>query len=428
MSWTSRVLDYWWPATVDADAVPLRTRVRRPPGWKIATPGWIYNLSIGFMAAAALNTNASLLFGVLGLMVGILLVCIRIGRIVMRRLTIARELPEAGTVNEPLDVTYRFTNRKRFWPTISVSVDEQDGVEAFVRQPRAYLVHAPPSGTVGVPVTLLPKRRGLHQLDRYVVSTGFPFGFLRQATERRRADSIVVYPPVGRVDPRVLAMAEPAEKTGPTMRPRRGGSDELYGLKEFRNGENPRTIHWRRSARTGVLVAKEMTQVAPPRLVLMVDTFLPRRTRAAHAKVEEAIAMAASVASHALEQGVTVGLLAWGGAESGGWVSIPPTRGKRQRRDVMTALARLPANVDHDRGAVVANVGDLMEPGTTALLFTPAADAGGGGGGGLASEAHRGSVVTVPVDGPQSKAWFTFAPGVRFDRCCPPDQEDGIVG
>jgi len=47
---------------------------------------------------------------------------------------------------------------------------------------------------------------------------------------------VVIYPPVARVDPSVLATCQPAEKTGPTMRPKRGGADELYGLKEYRRG------------------------------------------------------------------------------------------------------------------------------------------------------------------------------------------------
>ena len=55
------------------------------------------------------------------------------------------------------------------------------------------------------------------------------------------------------------------------MKPRRGGSDEFYGVKEFRTGENPRWIYWRRSARTGTLVSKEMSQVAPPRLLVLVQ-------------------------------------------------------------------------------------------------------------------------------------------------------------
>ena len=86
-----------------------------------------------------------------------------------------------------------------------------------------------------------------------------------------------------------------AELAGARMKPRRGGTDEFYGVKEFRSGENPRWIHWRRSARTGSLVTKEMTRVAPPRLLILVDTFLAQRTSDEHAVVERTIALAGSL-------------------------------------------------------------------------------------------------------------------------------------
>ena len=50
----------------------------------------------------------------------------------------------------------------------------------------------------------------------------------------------------------------------------------------------------------------------------------------------KADAMAASLASTALEQGLSVGLYAY----SDGWVGVNPARGKRHRRDVLAVLAR----------------------------------------------------------------------------------------
>src|SRR5439155_17552489 len=157
----------------------------------------------------------------------------------------------------------------------------------------------------------MPKRRGLHEMNRYQVSTSFPFGFIKRAVERRQKDTVLVYPALGQVESKLLTMCRSADTSGATMRPRRGGQDEFYGVKEHRAGENPRWIYWRRSARTGVLVAKEMTRVSPPRLLVLVDSYIDpaARTFEAHADVERGIAMAASLASHALEAGLSVGLL-----------------------------------------------------------------------------------------------------------------------
>jgi uncharacterized protein (DUF58 family) len=394
-----------------------RTPTRRRPSRDFSVTGLIYCAMMLFMGLAAINTQASLLFGVFGLMIGILIVSGQISRLVLRKVRISRDLPEAGVVGEPLNVTYHFHNEKRFWPTLSVCLAELDGVEGFIRQPQSYLLHTAAGTEASVPVELLPKRRGIHALNRFQISTSFPFGFIKRAIERSHPDTLVVYPAVGRVDQRVLAMCQPAEKTGPTMRPKRGGSDELYGLKEYRRGENPRLIYWRRSARTGVLVSKEMTEVAPPRLLILVDTFITNRTRAEHVSVETAIAMAGSLATSALEQGLSVGIQAW----NHGWNGIAPTRGKRHRRDVMTLLARLPLNQEKDAQALLESCQELMEQGTTIVLVT---------GRGLElslNEKARGGMIVISAANPATRGWFKFGADIRFEHCCPPDQENGIV-
>ena len=451
------------------------TPVRRRPAFDLSLTGLIYAMLMMFMGLAAVNTQASLLFAVFGLMIGVLLVSVSISRVTLKRVRVVREMPEAGTVGQPLTITYHFENAKRFWPTISLTLSEMEGAEGFTRQPQAYLLHAAARTEVAVPVVLVPKRRGVYTLGRVQVSTSFPFGFIKRAVERapadpaaagatpapvgepagpgggrRRhrwwrdvaglaADTLVVYPPVGRVDPRMLALCQPAETSGSTLRPRRGGSDELYGLKEYQAGESPRLIHWRRSARTGVLVTREMTQVSPPRLLLLVDTRRGDDSRAAYALVEEAIAMAASVANSALEQGLSVGAFGWvgratdpagpvdgggdgglGGAGHHGWHGVPPTRGKRQRRDLMTLLARLPSNASHGAAELLDRCRELLESGTTPVLFTPNADPH------VPTDRLRGALVTLTAGSVQARAWFRFPTGTDFDRSLPANQEPDV--
>jgi uncharacterized protein (DUF58 family) len=459
-------------------ARPEFTPVRRRPAFDLSLTGLVYALLMMFMGLAAVNTQASLLFGVFGLMIGILLVSVSISRVTLKHVRVVREMPEAGAVGVPLTITYHFENLKRFWPTISLTLAELDGTEGFTRQPQAYLLHAAAGAEVSVPVVVMPKRRGVYTLRRTQVSTSFPFGFIKRAVERsptdvaitpaapataeagteggrprrRRwwrdvagnaADTLVVYPPIGRVDQRVLTQCQPAETTGSTMRPRRGGSDELYGLKEFQHGESPRLIHWRRSARTGVLVSREMTQASPPRLLLLVDTCRADDTRASYALVEEAIAMAASLANAALEQGLSVGAFAWagpavdaagavdggaadgglGGAGHDGWHGIPPTRGKRQRRDLMTLLARLPNNADHGPAELVVKSQEVHEQGSTAVLFTTTERSDV-----PVTDRIRGTFLTIVAGSQQARNWFGFPAGIRFDQSLPGDQEMEVRG
>src|ERR1051325_8178741 len=114
---------------------PYATLVRRRPSLDFSITGLVFCSMMMFMGLAAINSQANLLFGVFGLMIGILLVSGVISKRVLRGLSVNRVLPEHGVVAQPITITYEFTNNKRFWPSLSVTVAEIDGAEAFIKQP-----------------------------------------------------------------------------------------------------------------------------------------------------------------------------------------------------------------------------------------------------------------------------------------------------
>lgn len=392
------------------------TAFHRRPSLKFSLTGGVYIAMMLFMGLAAINSQANLLFGIFGLMIGVLLISGVISRLVLRGLVVERGLPDHGCVGDPITVSYQITNRKRFWPSLSVVLAELDGVEAFTKQPHCFLLHAASRMTAAVPMLLIPKRRGLHTLDHYQLITSFPFGFVRRAVTGSAPEKLLIYPPLAEVSPRLLAMCRSADTYGEVSRPQPGGADEFYGVKEYRPGDNPRRIYWRRSARAGGLVSKEMTRVAPPRVVLLVDTCAASRALEEHADVERCIAMAASLAVTALDQGLSVGLCAW----SGRWISVQPTRGKRHKSELLSLLARLPLNTTCELDAVLDHARPLLRGGSTAVLFTPREPAVE-----LANGA-RGSVITVAANSGRAQALFKFAPTIDFMTAMPADQQPAI--
>lgn len=391
---------------------PAATYVRLRPSVDISFTALLYFGATLFIGVAAMNSQTNLLFGVFGLMIGVLLVAGFISRFSLRKLLVRRDIPEHMTVGEPASLTYKLNNTKRFWPSISVALGELDGCEAFTRQPYGYLLHAAPGESTTVAVSLYPKRRGVHELNTYQISTSFPLGFVKRAVTCTQKDTIVIFPALAQVDPAILLLCESAENAGARMRPRKGGMDEFYGLREYRTGENPRLIHWRRSARTGQMVIREMTQVSPPRLLLVVDNYRPEDTDTAAS--EKSIAMAASMASLALGRGYPVGLLAW---SPGGWIHIPPNRGKRQRRDLLTALARLEPNADHPVHSAVDQAIPLAGAGTSIVIFTPEPESR------TTSPRRRSRIVTFSSRDPSATGYFTFRPNTDFEHCMPVQQE-----
>src|SRR3954471_23341124 len=92
-----------------------KTPVRRKPPLDFSLTGLVYCSMMLFMGLAAINSQANLLFGVFGLMIGILLISGIVSRKVLRRLTVRRLLPDHGVVGVPTTFTYEFHNAKRFW-------------------------------------------------------------------------------------------------------------------------------------------------------------------------------------------------------------------------------------------------------------------------------------------------------------------------
>jgi uncharacterized protein (DUF58 family) len=385
------------------------TPVRQRPGWDISLTGGMYVAIMAFMGLAAIQNHVNLLYGVFGLMTGTLLVSGTISKLVLRGLNVRRVLPDHGVVGVTMRAAYELTNTKKYWPSLSVSLAELDGAEAFARQPQCYMLHAAAGMTATVPADLIPKRRGLHDLNRFQLATGFPFGFVKRAAIGSGLDRVLIYPPLAVVDRRLLALCRAAELTGAMVRPQAGGADEFFGVKQFRAGENPRLIYWRRSARTGTLVTREMTRVAPPRLLLFVDTHQERLTLESAELVERTIAMAGSLASAALEDGMAVGLVAW----NQGWIAHGPSRGKQQRTELLSMLAQLPPNREDKLAELLEQSHSLLRSGVTAVLFTPLSMQLG-----LIEEA-RGKMLVLSASTPSARAWFRFDETLNFRTAMP---------
>lgn len=380
--------------------------IRKKPSLDFSVTGLVYCTMMMFIGLAAINTQANLLFGVFGLMIGILLVSFIISGLVMSKLKVERAMPDHAVVGQTSAVYYQITNQKRYWPSLSVSLSEIDGVEAFARQPSAYMLHCANGMTASVPAELVPLRRGVFELDHYQLSTSFPFGFVKRAVNRRQKDSLVVLPAIGGMRRELMQQFRSAESVGQNVRPSRGGSDDFYGMKEYRSGENPRFIYWKRSARGSSIVMREMTRVSPPKLLVLVDTCIASdHSIDRYVAIERGIAMAATIIDRAMEAGLPIGLIVACGDK---WLNVTPNRGKRHRLDLLTHLAQLPANTQHDVNALLAIAQPLIKSDTTAVLISP------GDVSMSLAQSVRGRMVALSSKADQYRRYFQFSDSIDF--------------
>jgi uncharacterized protein (DUF58 family) len=383
----------------------------------VSVVGLVFASMMMFMGLAAINSQVSLLFGVFGLMIGVFLVSGVISKALLRKLEMRRLLPDHAIAGRPVTISYALSNHKRVFPMLSLSIAELDAAEAFTRQPQAYVLHAAPRMTAVVPVELVPKRRGLHELGLYQLSTSFPFGFIKRAVTLRLNDSLLVFPPIGELDPRVLALFRSAESSGTASRPTAGGQDEFFGTREYRPGDPPRMIHWRGSARAasrgGNLVTKEMTHVSPPKLMVVVDNRRRDGSREAAADAERAVAVAASLIDGAIRRELRAGVTAFNG--EAGVAVVPPNRGKRHRKDALTLLAQLPANEGADAAALLKAAAPGRRADVTLVLVTP----------GHAPPTPQGKHGPVIIACGKSAKHVRFDDHVNFETAMPMGQEPG---
>jgi uncharacterized protein (DUF58 family) len=114
-----------------------------------------------------------------------------------------------------------------------------------------------------------------------------------------------------RVVPRVLPVrglpsGARRGQVGADERVERGGTD-LVGLREYVPGDDLRRLHWATSARTGTLMIREDADPARPHLAVLLDD--SATSYAESQRFEEAVEVAASLVTSALEQGHPVRLL-----------------------------------------------------------------------------------------------------------------------
>ena len=163
-----------------------------------------------------------------------------------------------------------------------------------------------------------------------------------------------------------------------------------------------------------------MTQVSPPRLLLLVDTYAGRRSgrRERLARIERAIAMAASLADEALDGGSAGRAVRLVGRVAG-------DRPRPAASGTATTCCRCwrgsPTNTEHPAAELINSAGRFLKSGTTAVLLTPR-----GSRRKASRERGRNPVLTLPAGSPSAAAWFHFPPGVDFSNCMPWDQQASV--
>jgi uncharacterized protein (DUF58 family) len=111
--------------------------------------------------------------------------------------------------------------------------------------------------------------RGERPIGPYAVVHGDPWSIVRRVTARAEGGVLTVLPRTVEVRPSALPALQHAESE---FASRRSGHEHFFALRDYVLGDEPRTVHWRSSARAGKLVVKQQVSGAPNHTVIVLDT------------------------------------------------------------------------------------------------------------------------------------------------------------
>jgi uncharacterized protein (DUF58 family) len=312
-------------------------------GLRISAGGVFFLIGTGIIGLAAMDANINLLMLVFGMCAGAVVLNIFTGWRALRGLEIRRHMPDIFVVGQPCEIRYSITNIRRYGHVRDIHLVDPVPAGGPIMTPETYVAGLPPGETAVMMVPVVPKMRGRVCFERIYASTRFPFGILRKQIVLLRECEVVVFPALGQLSGDVRAVSRSSDaSTGGGAPARFMGDEEYYGVREYRLGDNPRRIHWRRSARTGQLMIREMTKTRDQQLWCVLDTRINPGDAAQVEGLESAVSCAATVVCEALEGGVKVGLICNGEP----LLVLPPAGGRAHRPRLLRELALRGANKD----------------------------------------------------------------------------------
>ena len=281
--------------------------------YEFTREGLIYFAIIALISIASLNTGNNLLFTILAILLGGILMSGVCSKTVLMGLELEFRLPEHIFAQQPARVHLRLKNTKRRFPSYSVTVRpriagsqrkpgsrEQAAHRSGIPGQAIYAPYIPSRGTVAQQAVLNFPRRGRYGQDTFAISSKFPFGILRRTRTLPAPREIVVLPSIQPVPeiirqlPRLSAEIEGLRK---------GRGDDLYALREYREGDSARHVNWKATAKSQRLKIREFTEQEENRLTFIFDSRVPALNETARDGFELAVSLCACLAWRVYETG-----------------------------------------------------------------------------------------------------------------------------
>jgi uncharacterized protein (DUF58 family) len=280
---------------------------------EIEKKGWVYIILCFIVTASATNTSNNSLYLLSSFMLSVFIISGILSTLNLFFLKI-EDLQISDIYAKRISYIYLKFKPSKLFP---LSLKSNNFDLKFSKGQIAYPVYFP--------------KRGLYKLPAIRVESSFPFGFIKRVKIFTFEKNVLVYPSCkefGDVSFKIKRTDGEKEE-----RKKWGEILEFYGIKPFQEGDDPRFIHWKKTAQRKELIVKEFETKSRGSEQLFLDTHIKEEEI-----FEEEVEKVASWCSKLLFEGKSVSLMTWENF-------LPEGSGEGQKKRVLSFLSLVKRNV-----------------------------------------------------------------------------------
>lgn len=321
----------------------------------------------------AINRAQSLPWFIAAMMAATLIVGLAWPHWLVGRLSVTRTGPDRAEEGESITFDVVLRNHGHLPRFMIELIDHLPFVGAATGSPQAgvsklgVVSYVPGRGMRRFAMPLLCEKRGYYRIGPVGLASSFPLG-LAEARQQRNdgVQSLTVYPEIFPIVNMALRGAPSQIHRGGYLLPEGVGAAEFCGLREYRQGDNPRHIHWPTTARMNELMVKQFEPLASACLYLALD--LSRGSNVGqgrHATLEYAVRIAGSIARFSCYNNIRTRMIGAGERR----VDIDAGSGALQYRRILDELAVVDADGSTSYAAVLEALSARVVDGETVVVF-----------------------------------------------------------
>ncbi|MGH9432917.1 MAG: DUF58 domain-containing protein [Terriglobia bacterium] len=321
--------------------------------YELTREGLVYLFVIFVIAVAALNTGNNLLFLILAIMLAAIVGSGILSRMVLSGIELEISLPPHIFAEQPLICRLKLLNRKKILPSYSLTISPasqpssswwrksrsvEDNGRRILARP-VYVPYLPKASTLDQDVELRFSQRGRFMHDGFMLSSKFPFGFIRKKRSIDARQQLLVLPEIVPLESFRAISPALAGEIQSLSRDDRG--HDLFGLRDYRQSDSARTIDWKATARAQRLKVREFSREDGRRIRLILDNRLVSLSAGNLEKFERAVRLCASLAWHFASNAADLDFAAAG-------IEIAAGRGDVGLYPVLEALATIEPKLSNE--------------------------------------------------------------------------------